>query len=204
MALIIGMRAVDHASEALCCVAPHPEEYDEFATTALKQLLPGLLEVKQKPSLEAYTKCQMGAWNSIKSAIAPVSVQLGASHAIGHKLGGVFGVDHGKTSCVMLPAVMKWNAVVNSGRQFCIVGVFRESGIFDTLEKEGLPTTDAGDLLKGYVNQLGMPGSLSEVGVGEADWSLLAKETMTDPWTKTNPRKINGPEELMEIFELAK
>ena len=73
----------------------------------MKLLLRGLPEVKQSPLLEASTKCQEGVWNAIKSVIAIDPVQLGACHAIRHKHGAVFGVDHGSTSCVMIPAVMK-------------------------------------------------------------------------------------------------
>ena len=36
--------------------------------------------------------------------------QMGASHAIGHILGPAFDVPHGYTSCVALPAVLRWNA----------------------------------------------------------------------------------------------
>jgi maleylacetate reductase len=165
-------------------------------------LLPGLLQVKKSPSLQAYKECQEGAWNAMKPVICPTPVQLGASHAIGHKLGGVFGVDHGVTSCVMLPAVMQWNYPVNAKLQQSIVDVFNESGVTKLLEKESIPTQDASQLLKGYIRLLGMPGSLTEVGVGRDKWELLAKETMTDPWTKTNPRKVNGVEDLIEIFKL--
>jgi len=32
---------------------------------------------------------------------------MGASHGIGYVLGAVFGIPHGHTSCIMLPAVMR-------------------------------------------------------------------------------------------------
>lgn len=200
-----GIRAVDHACESLCQTSPHSEEYDNYSVSALKLLLPGLLEVKQSPSLAAYTKCQKGAWNAIKPVIAkPEPVQLGASHAIGHKLGGLYKVDHGVTSCVMLPAVMEWNKSVNKERQDRIVEVFKSTGVIDQLREKGIAGKEsAGNLLKGYVKLLGMPGSLSEVGVGRDRWDRLALETMKDPWTHTNPRKVNGTDDLIEIFEMA-
>ena len=132
----------------------------------------------------------------------PLQLQLDASHAIGQKVGGVFGVDRGVTSCVMLPAVMKWNSSVNAARQACILKAIQETGISGVFNRMDLRRS-AGGLLKGYI-RLGMPGRLTEVGVGREKWEFLAKETMTDPWTQTNPRKTNGPEELLEIFELAK
>ena len=204
--LSTGIRAVDHACESLCSTIPHSEEYDNYSVSGLKLLLPGLLEVKQSPSLDAYTKCQEGAWNAIKPVIAkPVPVQLGASHAIGHKLGGLYKVDHGVTSCVMLPAVMEWNLDVNKDRQDRIVEVFHITGIVEKLKGQQVVygKETAGNLLRGYIKLLGMPGSLSEVGVGKEKWNRLAVETMKDPWTHTNPRKVNSTDDLMEIFELA-
>jgi maleylacetate reductase len=200
-----GIRAVDHACESLCQTSPHSEEYDNYSISALKLLLPGLIEVKQSPSRGAYTKCQEGAWNAIKPVIAePEPVQLGASHAIGHKLGGLYKVYHGVTSCVMLPAVMEWNKSVNQERQDRIIEVFKSTGVYEQLREKGLGGTgSAGDLLKGYVTLLGMPVSLREVGVGRDKWDRLAMETMKDPWTHTNPRKVNGTDDLMEIFEMA-
>ena len=44
-------------------------------------------------------------------------VTKGASHGIGHVLGGTAGVPHGYTSCVMLPHVLRFNEPVNAERQ---------------------------------------------------------------------------------------
>ena len=44
-------------------------------------------------------------------------VTKGASHGIGHVLGGTAGVPHGYTSCVMLPHVLRFNEPVNAARQ---------------------------------------------------------------------------------------
>jgi|SRR5579859_403801 len=200
---ILGLRAIDHACESLCSTLPHGEEFDNYAISALKLLLPGLLEVKLSSSTSAYMKCQEGAWNAIKPVIANPPVQLGASHAISHKLGGVFKIDHGVTSCVMLPAVMEWNISTNRERQEQIVEVFKQTGVIRKLEERGLKTGTAGELLRGYIKILEMPGGLNEIGVGREKWELLAKESLTDPWLHTNPRKIHGPEDLMAIFELA-
>jgi alcohol dehydrogenase class IV len=49
----------------------------------------------------------MGAIEAI--GVVTSRVPMGASHAIGHQLGPL-GVGHGETSCVMLPAVCKFNA----------------------------------------------------------------------------------------------
>jgi maleylacetate reductase len=44
-------------------------------------------------------------------------VTKGASHGIGHVLGGTADVPHGYTSCVMLPHVLRFNEPENAERQ---------------------------------------------------------------------------------------
>ena len=74
----------------------------------LVRLGQGLRATKKEPhDLDARLECQFGMWLAISGAGSGRG--MGASHAIGHTLGGSFGVPHGLTSCVMLPAVLRWN-----------------------------------------------------------------------------------------------
>jgi maleylacetate reductase len=41
---------------------------------------------------------------------------MGGSHGIGYVLGAAFDIPHGHTSCIMLPAVMRWNQPANAER----------------------------------------------------------------------------------------
>ncbi len=41
------------------------------------------------------------------------------------------------------------------------------------------------------------------VGVGGQDFELIARNTMNDSWTYSNPRKIAGPEDVMQILRAA-
>ena len=59
--------------------------------------------------------CQLGSWLSMTGLSA--GVPMGASHGIGYVLGAVFDVPHGHTSCIMLPAVMRWNEPANAAKQ---------------------------------------------------------------------------------------
>jgi len=185
-----GVRAVDHAVEDIC--SPGCNAYSEAASVhALKLLARGLPAVKADPSdLDARHGCQMGMWLSMVGSQS--GVPKGASHAIGHILGGTAGVPHGYTSCVMLPWVMQWNKSVNADRQEIVS------------EALGKPGADAGELLYGLIGGLGMPRCLSDVDVTEEQFELLAVNTMDGRWTATNPHKIKGPEMVMEILRLAR
>jgi maleylacetate reductase len=118
-------------------------------------------------------------------------VPMGASHGIGYVLGGGFGVPHGYTSCVMLPAVMRWNKSANAERQALVA------------EAMGHPGKDAGDVLDDFIRGLGMPRSLQDVRVGPEHFEQIAEQAMRTNWVPRNPRKIEGAAQVREILLLA-
>ncbi len=100
--LSTGIRAVDHAVETYCSIDGNAYT-DSTALQALRLLGRGLPAVKRNPAdLAARLDRQIGAWISMTGIVS--GTRMGASHAIGHVLGGSAGVPHGYTSCVMLPA----------------------------------------------------------------------------------------------------
>jgi maleylacetate reductase len=187
--LSTGIRAFDHATESLCSSVANPI-WEAGCQQAIRLLRRSLPRVKQDPAdLEARLECQLAVWLSL--AGRQHGVEMGASHAIGHILGGTCDVPHGYTSCVMLPHVLRWNRPVNAARQRLVS------------EAMGAPDRDAGDLVAAFIAELGLPGRLSEVGVSREQFGVIAKNTMHDPWTYSNPRKITSPEQIAEILEAA-
>lgn len=187
--LSTGIRAVDHCVEGTCALEANAFG-DAQALQGLKLLSSGLPRAKADPSdLEARLDCQMGTWLSMGPLAG--GVPMGASHGIGYVLGAVFDVPHGHTSCIMLPYVMRWNKPVNAARQELIATAM------------GQPGADAGDLLDGFIGGLDMPRSLGAVDIGPENFQRIAEQSMGTPWIPRNPRKINGPAEVMEILELA-
>lgn len=124
--LSTGIRAVDHAVEDICSINPTPFS-DGVSMHALRLLAEGLPSVKANPTnLVARMNCQLGAWMSIMGA--QNGVAKGASHGIGHVLGGTANVPHGYTSCVMLPHVLRFNELVNADRQAWVSEAFGRAG----------------------------------------------------------------------------
>ena len=110
--LSTGIRAVDHCVEGICSGEANPYA-DAQALHGLSLLARGLPRVKADPSdLEARLDCQIGSWLSMGPLAS--GVPMGASHGIGYVLGAMFDIPHGHTSCIMLPAVMRWNKAVNA------------------------------------------------------------------------------------------
>lgn len=187
--LSTGIRAVDHAVENICSIAPTPFS-DGTSLQALRLLATGLPGVKADPGdLEARLNCQMGAWMSIMGAHN--GVPMGASHGIGHVLGGTASVPHGYTSCVMLPHVLRFNVTVNAERQKWVS------------EALGRPGESAGDAVAALIAGLGLPGTLRAVGVKPEQLDPVAVGSMHDRWVHTNPRKIDGPPAVRALLDAA-
>jgi maleylacetate reductase len=187
--LSTGIRAVDHAVEDIC--SPQCQPLSEGASYhSLKLLGHGLRGVKSDPlDLDARLECQLGAWMSMIGS--QTGVPKGASHGIGHVLGGTAHVPHGYTSCVMLPHVLRFNHPANADRQ---------ERVSDALGDKSAP---AADLVAGLIADLGLPARLRDVGVKEDQLDRIAELSMHDRWIHTNPRKIDGPSVVREILDAA-
>ena len=187
--LSTGIRAVDHAVEDLCSINAKPFS-DGTSFHALRLLGRGLRAVKADASnLEARLDCQLGSWMSVIGSSA--GVEKGASHGIGHVLGGTAGVPHGYTSCVMLPHVMRFNLPVNAERQKLVS------------EALGRPGVPAAEVLSDLIAELGLPRTLRDVKVSADLLDRIAEESMHDRWIHSNPRRIDGPAVVRKLLEAA-
>jgi len=187
--LSTGIRAVDHCVEGICSNEAHPYA-DAQALRGLSLLTRGLPRVKADPSdLAARLDCQIGSWLSMGPLAS--GVPMGASHGIGYVLGAMFDIPHGHTSCIILPAVMRWNKPANAEKQALVAAAMDHAG------------EDAGDVLDAFVAGLGMPRSLHAVNVRADAFERMAEQAMGTPWVPRNPRRIDGPAQVKEILELA-
>lgn len=125
-----------------------------------------------------------------------------ASHAIGHHL-GTLGVGHGETSCIMLPAVCKWNAAqgANNARQQACIDILMTDAEVRRL-MSGRKNADLGDILDAVIRELGMPRTLKEKGIGRDKLDLLAENSLKNHWIKTNAKPITEKSQVMEILEM--
>jgi maleylacetate reductase len=187
--LSTGIRAVDHAVEDLCAANAQPMS-DGASLHALRLLNRGLRACKADPGdLAARLDCQLGAWMSMVGS--QTGVTKGASHGIGHVLGGTAGVPHGYTSCVMLPHVLRFNKTVNAARQEWVA------------EALGMPGAEAGDAVAALIAALGLPGRLRDVGVRVEQLDGIAEGSMHDRMVHTNPRTIDGPAVVRQLLDAA-
>ena len=168
-----AVKALDHAIEGLLCAAGPRPVLDELAQVGIRALAESLEAslLSSGGPLAARQRCQVAAWQCYP---APASLVLGVSHRIGHVLGGSYGVPHGITSAITLPAVMK--AMRESApRALQVAG-----RALDTSAPLDLARPAAGDpdraarLLTGLIGRLGLPLRLRDVGVARTDVATVA------------------------------
>ena len=184
-----AIRSVDHAVETWCSpqATPATEAASLQGLRLLAQALPAIARNPNhlKPRMDA----QFGMWQACTPLAA--GVQTGASHGIGYALGAGFNVGHGHTSCVMLPAVLRWNAAVNAQRQRALS------------QAMGAPDRPAHELVAELIARLGQPGNLRAVGIRREQLDELAQRALVYPPVLANPRPIRGAADVREILELA-
>ncbi|WP_316193213.1 iron-containing alcohol dehydrogenase [Bradyrhizobium sp. SZCCHNRI1029] len=184
-----GTRAMDHGIEAVCSPRGNPL-VESVCLRGLRYLYDGLLATKMNPDdLEARQSCQLGSWLSAFGL--QCRVPMGASHAIGHVLGGTCDVPHYFCTAVMMPSVLEFNRPDTAGAQDKLA------------EAWGVPGAKASETFAEFIRQLELPRRLSEVGVTEDKFDLIGRNAMLSVFTRANPRPIKGPEDIVKILRMA-
>jgi maleylacetate reductase len=184
-----GIRSVDHAC-ANYCNAKANLATEALSLQGLKLLSRALPAIKRSPQdLAPRLEAQIGMWQAIAPSAS--GVPTGASHGIGYALGATFGVAHGHTSCVMLHAVLKWNAAVNAERQKALSAAM------------GAPGRSASDLVRELVAGLDQPTTLQAVGIKRENLDEIARRALAYHPVQVNPRPIKTTDDVKEILEIA-
>ena len=115
---------------------------------------------------------------------------LGAIHALSHPIGAVYHTHHGTTNAVCMPAVLQFNADAICDRFDAAAAYLGIAGGFDGF--------------CGYVDDLnasmGIPRTLTELGVTDPDLDSLTDAALRDPSTGGNPVEMTR-ENTMALFE---
>lgn len=186
--LSTAVRSLDHAIEGYCS-AETTAYHDGHFLQAMRLFSKALPAVVANPQdMEARMACQQAVW---LACCGLGTIAHGASHGIGYILGSLCAVPHGYTSCVMLPAVLHWNASENSQRQAVVA------------EALGSPGKDAATVLQQLLEKLQLPVSLQDVGVDESQLDEIARRAYQHPVVRKNPKLIKEAEQVREILDLA-
>ena len=183
-----GMDALTHAVEAYVSTAATPIT-DACALKAVELISRNLrTAVAHGDNLQA--REQM-AYAQFLAGMAFNNASLGYVHAMSHQLGGFYDLPHGVCNALLLPHVQAFNAATSAER---LSDVARAMGV----SVDGMDAAAGAQACLGAIRKLsvdiGIPASLSELGVKEKDIPLLTENALKDACGLTNPRKASHAE----------
>lgn len=152
-----GIKAIDHAMEAVWSRKPHPY-VDALALEAIRLLVKHLPESRDATNLDARAACQLAAWMSI-SGVGAAGMRL--SHFLGHQIGAQMHIPHGVTSCVLLPVVMRHLRDATLDAQ---VRIAQAMGLERAGRSDRELADAAADRLQSLIAALGLPTTISAAG----------------------------------------
>ena len=184
-----GTRSMDHGIEALCSPAGTPLA-DEVVLAGISTLRQGMLRTLEKPDdLEARRLSQYGSW--LASFGLQARIPMGASHGIGHVLGGSFDVPHYYCTPVIMPSLLRYNKPFTEDAQKRLAAAL------------GAPGDDAADAFTQFTRRLGLPGRLADVGIGEDKFDQISKIAINHRFVKANPRPFENEADIVDLLRTA-
>ncbi|MGD0057000.1 MAG: iron-containing alcohol dehydrogenase, partial [Methanomassiliicoccales archaeon] len=127
--------------------------------------------------------------------------QAGAAHSMGHSLGALFKISHGRCVGIMLPYIMEFSQSVVLDRY---AGIARALGISAT-DDEGA-ARELISRVRGLRKGLGEPDSIKDTGIDERDFTTklegLVDRAMRSALTPICPR-IPSAKEYKRLFVCA-
>ncbi len=180
---VTGIDAIAHAVESFVCTKANPLSR-MCSRAAWEYLAPNFETVLKEPNnLTARAAMQLGAH---LAGMAIEAAMLGVCHSCANPLTAHYGMTHGVAIGLMLPHVVRFNAVV-AGDWYAEL-----AGTADRLA----------DRLAGLAAAAGLPKSLKEAGVSAGILGLLAHEA-NQQWTaRFNPRPVTE-DDILGIYQAA-
>lgn len=197
-----GIDAITHALEAYVSVMAN-EYSDGQALQALDLLVTHLPKAYEEGAAAPIAREKVHNGATI-AGIAFANAFLGICHSMAHKLGAEFHLPHGLANALLISNVIRFNATDLPTKQAAFSqydrpkALCRYAAIADHLKLTDaeLSDTEKVERLIAKIEQLklalGIPGSIQEAGVTEADFldklDELAEDAFDDQCTGANPR----------------
>ena len=176
-----GMDALIHALEAYISTAASPFS-DAMAEKAM-ELIGGNIRryVANRTDTQAAQAMLVG---SLFAGIAFSFARLGNVHAMSHPVSAHFNVAHGVANAILLPTIVDYNALADHGKYRKIYNYIAQL----PLGADEFESFMLADEIRDLNDILGIPASLSEVGVKEDAIPAMAADAMKSGNIAVNPR----------------
>ena len=189
-----GIDAMVHAIEAYTSAHKKNPVSDVLAREALRLLSANIVSATHRGSdLQARSSMLLGALYAGQAfANAPVA----AVHALAYPLGGHFHIPHGLSNSLVLPHVLRFNAIVAAPLYAELAGCMMGGECLSGSEVSKTDTLIC--WLENLIAELGLPNRLRDCGVTEDILPQLAADAM-----QQQRLLVNNPREVTEQDALA-
>ena len=179
------MDALTHAIEGLITKGAW-ELSDMFEIKAIEIIAEYLpVAVEEPTNAKAREAMALGQY---VAGMAFSNVGLGVVHGMAHPMGAIFDIPHGVANAVLLPTIMEYN---KSAAKEKYVEIAKAMKVY----KDGMTIDEAADAaveaVKALSIKVGIPQTLTELGITEKDIDALAASAIADVCTPGNPRDID-------------
>ena len=188
-----GMDALTHAIEGYITKGAWvmSDMYELQAIKMIAEFLPIAVEEPTNPKgREGMALAQYIA------AQAFSNVGLGLVHGMAHPMGSLHDIPHGVANALLLPTIMEFNMPK------CIekFGVIAQTMGVDTTGMSAQEAAQAAvDAVKALSIRVGIPQTLTALGIKEEDIPALAAQAIADVCTPGNPRDVTEAE-IVELY----
>jgi alcohol dehydrogenase class IV len=181
LTMATGMDALAHCFEAYCVDAFHPLA-DGVALEGLR-----IIDVYLPRAVANGADLEARAYMFAAASMGATAFQkgLGAIHALSHPIGARYDTHHGLTNGVIFPYVLVCNRTAIATK------------IPHIARALDLPSRDFDAVVTWILalrKRLGVPHTLAELGVKEADARSVAADAVRDPTAAGNPRPLSAAE----------
>ena len=126
------------------------------------------------------------------------NVGLGLVHGMDHPLSAWYNIPHGVACAALLPTVMKYNKEYTGEKYREIALVLGIKGAAE-MSLEDVREAACGEIDR-LSKAVGIPETISELGVKEADIPAIAEDALRDVCTPGNPRETTV-EEIIALYQ---
>lgn len=192
-----GIDAMVHAIEAYASASANNNPMSRtLALEALRLLGASLLAgVKDGSNIAARSDLMLG---SMLAGQAFANSPVAAVHALAYPIGGHFKIPHGLSNALVLPYVLRFNAVTSADAYAdTAIAAFPDLAVLSKSER-ALAFCDA---LADLALKCGLPPRLRDVGIGQDSLALLARDAIKQTrLLVNNPRPLTEAD-ILQIYE---
>ncbi|MGN1024153.1 MAG: iron-containing alcohol dehydrogenase family protein [Lachnospiraceae bacterium] len=184
MSAATGMDAMTHAVESYLAKGANTitELYSIESVRLAAAWLPAVIE--NPKDLNAREKMAVAEYLAGASF---TNAGLGIVHSMAHPLSAFYDIPHGIANALILPYGLSFNADAAPDKVKKLADAMAPGQAGDDPDKN---LATCCEVIRGINKKAGLPATLRELGVKEADLPLLAKSALEDVSTLDNPKEV--------------